>query len=287
MTAAPVSTWWQLFGDAVTTAVLLGAILPLLGLLLALRRQVFLTAAVGQAANLGMAVALWAGVETGHAASAAAHATLLAAGLVAAAATAAAALRALSTGGGAFEARAAWGFLAGGALTMLLLADAPHGLQEVQRLFLSSVLGASPTDVGIAIGLAVGVGLAVWRARRQLLLWAIDPSIAAAYGVRVRRWDLGIGAFVGVTIGFAIHATGLTMTFGLCALPVLLAREVCRVVATALWLAPLAGAAAAAGGFAAGEGFDLPPGQCAVALLAVAVAVAGLARRVRRVRPPR
>lgn len=274
------ASWWELFGPAFTTAVLLGALLPLLGVVLVLRRQVFLAAAVGQAANLAMALALRAGCAAVHDAGGG-HAVVLLAGLGGGVTAAATALRALSTGGGVLEARSVWVFLGAGAAAMLVLADAPHGMQVVQRLFLSSVLGAGPSDVGIAAALLLAALAALWRLRRQLWLWAIDPVIAAAYGMVVRRWDLAVGAAAGVGIGFAIHATGLTFTFGLCVLPVLCARELAASLAQVVWLAPATGVAAAALGFALGDRLDLPPGQCAVVVLALVVAMARLANRRR------
>lgn len=270
------ASWWALFGDAFVVALLLGASLPLIGVVLVLRRQVFLAVAVGQAANCGMAAAIRCGADVvAHGGAVTGRVVALASGLTFACCAAIGSLRALSRSGGGLEARSAWTFLAAGAAAMLLLADTPHGLQEVQRLFLSSVLGAAPTDVWIALLLAAGVVIALRWQRQRLWLWAIDPSIAGVYGLAVARRDVAVGLAVGAVIAFAIHATGLAFTFGLCVLPVLAAREVARSLRQVVWLAPLLGTIAAAAGFALGDRFDLPPGQCAVVAAAAAV---GLAR---------
>ena len=99
-------------------------------------------------------------------------------------------MRALSATGSTLEARNALVFLGAGAGAMVLLADAPHGLAEVQRLFLSSLLCAGPGEVLVAAAfLAAGVAGALrWHTR--LLLWATDPASAQAYGSPVRRVDL-------------------------------------------------------------------------------------------------
>ena len=58
---------WELFGDTVVTGLLLGAVLPLFGVVLVLRQQMFVAAAIGQAANLGVAVVLALGLGATHA----------------------------------------------------------------------------------------------------------------------------------------------------------------------------------------------------------------------------
>ncbi|MCC7062730.1 MAG: metal ABC transporter permease [Planctomycetes bacterium] len=259
--------YWLMFGDAILVGLLLATALPLLGVVLVLRHQVFLAAAIGQSANFGIAFAMWAGLAA-HAAVGHSHEETMALGmgLAMAVLTAVVAMRALSQRGSSLEASAVWIFLFAGTGAMLLLANAPHGLQEVQRLMLSSLLGASPQDVYLALLLLLGTLLATWRWRRRLLLWAMDPGSAQAYGSSVLRLDLLVGAWLGLGLGFAMHATGLTFTFGCAILPVLFAREVARSLAMVLWLAPLAGFLSFVAGFVLADRWDLPPGQCAVAV---------------------
>lgn len=265
---------WELFGDAVATGVLLAAALPWFGVVLVLRQQLFLAAAIGQGANLGIAVALWAGL--GGAAVGAAHdeSVALGAGVCAGAATAIAAMRALSRRGSSLEARAAWMFLCGGSGAMLLLADAPHGLQEVQRLQLSSLLGASASDVWVSAGLVSIAAAALWRWRRLLLAWAMDPATVQAHGGSVLRLDVLVGGAIGGAIGFSIHATGLPFTFGVAVLPVLLLRELAGSLAAVLGWAPVVGAGGFLAAFWLADRADLPPGQATVVLLGAAVVAA-------------
>ncbi len=274
---------WELFGTAIATGALLAALLPLLGVLLVLRHQMFLAASIGQAATLGIAVASWFGAGGGHGDTSFAS---IAAGLALAMAAAMAAMRALSVRDAAFEARAAWTFLFSGSASMLLLANAPYGAHGIQRLVLSSVLGASPTDVaGAAVLLAIAIAALVVR-RRRLLAWAIDPPFAQVAGVPVLAYDLLVGAFAGASIGFAIQAAGLTFTFGATVLPVLVARSFAGSLVQVLWIAPSIGVAAFAGGFWLGDRADVPPAQAAVVVAAAAVPLAGAIRRARSGRAP-
>jgi len=263
---------WELFGGAMLTGLWLAVGLPLLGAVLVLRQQLFLAAAIGQSANLGIAIVLWAGLGEAAAGHVHEESAALAAALVTAGGTAVLAMRALTVRGTALEARAVWTFLFAGSAAMLLLADAPHGLQEVQRLMLSSLLGASGADAWLAGTLCAASAAALLRWRRSLLLWATDPASAQVYGLPVRRLDAVVGAWIGAGLGFSIHATGLTFTFGAAVLPVLLLREWARSLAAVLAGAPLAGAGIFAAGFFAADRLDLPPGQATVVLLGAAVA---------------
>jgi ABC-type Mn2+/Zn2+ transport system permease subunit len=265
---------WALFGDAILTGLLVAALLPMLGVVLVLRQQVFVAAAIGQAATLGIAVVVWLGVQTERGPD---HSDgwQLAAGLLAAAVAAVTALRSLSLRGSAAEARAVWMFLFAGSASMLLLAGVPHGLQQVQQLFLSSVLGASPLDSWVAATLLLVAIAALCVTRRRLWLWATDPVAAAVYGSSVRTYDIGVGIFVGIVIGFAIHATGLTFTFGCTILPVLLVRELAPSLLAVTWSAPAAGVLAHGIGFWCADRADLPPGQTTVAVLGAGVVLAG------------
>jgi ABC-type Mn2+/Zn2+ transport system permease subunit len=118
-------------------------------------------------------------------------------------------------------------------------------------------------------------------ARDRILLWTIDPEGARVLGVRTARWDVAVGAAIGVATGFAIHAAGLLFTFGATVLPVLVARRLGRSLAGVLLLAPLLGLGATFAGLVAGHSWDLPPGQSAVAVMALLLAGASLAGRLR------
>ncbi|HEX5054008.1 MAG TPA: metal ABC transporter permease [Planctomycetota bacterium] len=275
---------WSLFHDAWLVALLLAMVLPLCGIVLVLRHQMFLGAAIGQAATLGIAIGIWLGLAPAVAASSShseTFALLLAAG--AGSLTAVVAMRALSTTGSQLEARSVWVFLGGASLSVLLTSKQPHGLEEVQRLTLSSLLGASPFDVWFAAGLLVATLLAVCRWRRGILLWAIDPVTTQVHGGSLLVYDLAVGIGVGVATGFAIHSTGLLFAFGLTVLPVLLARSVARSLAAMLWLAPLLGSLVTAAALVLAHVGDLPPGQVAVGglvlLLAVPALLGGILRR--------
>lgn len=272
-----------LFGDAMVMGGLCGVLLPLLGVVLVLRQQVFLAAAIGQSANLGAALAMQAAafLGAGHALDDGLPAYVC--GLAAAVLAAVAAMRALSAQATTLEARSAVLFLGGGAGAMLLLAHAPHGVQMLERRQFSSLLTVGTGDLVVAASLLVVVWITMQRCRHRLWLWALDPRAAAAHGASLRRWDLAVGAVLGLGLGHALHGTGLVFTFGLTVLPVLAAREVAGSLRQVLVLAPLFGVAAVVSGFVFGHRFDLPVGQVATAAAALPpLLLFGVMRRWRR-----
>jgi len=272
---------WSLFGDAMLVGAMLAAVLPCFGALLVLRQQVFVAAAIGQAATFGFAVALAAGLGHAHGAGDGhGRAAVVGLGALAAIATAIAALRAMSVRQSTLEARSAWVFLFGGSAAMVLLNDVPHGPQAVQRLFLSSLLTVAPTDVWLVGAGALLLVVVAMPLRRRLLLWAIDPWTAAAHGASLVRCDLLVGVVLGAWFAYAIAATGLVFTFGAAVLPVLAARSLGGSLRSVLLLAPTLGVVGLALSFALAHRFDLPPGQVFTAVQgALALLCRLLARR--------
>lgn len=286
MSALAQGGWWPdwtLFGDALATGAWLGLVLPWLGTLLLLRQQVFVAAAIGQAANLGVALALavasWLGACPLHLAGASSPPWVVGASVLPVVVAAWVALRAGDGTRAAIEARSAVVFLVGSAGAMVALANQPHGAQELQRLFLSSLLSAGPTDTWLAATAAVVVGVALWTRPRTLLAWAADPRTARAHGAPTRALDVAAAMVIGVVVGQALLATGLLYTFAAMTLPVFAARGLARSLRGVVLLAPAFGVGGQAAAFALAHRCDLPPGQVAVLVYAAVAGVAGLPRR--------
>jgi ABC-type Mn2+/Zn2+ transport system permease subunit len=269
---------WELFGDALLGGAALACVLPWFGVALVARQQTFVAAAVAQAGNLGTAMVLrlsaWFGV---HAHGDGGWLGTLG-GMLGAVVAAIAALRALSARGSTLEARSAFLFLFGGSLSLLLLADLPHGAQVLQRSWLSSLLAIDGALVPWLLAGAVAVAAVVLLRTRALSAWATDPRAAAAHGLPVARFDVGVGVALGVALGAAVALAGLVFAFGLAVLPVLIARDLARSLRGVVVLAPLLGVSAFVLGFLLAHRLDLPPGQATVAVLGCGV----LAARWRR-----
>lgn len=270
---------WELFRTTYLAGWLIAGVLALVGVWVVARDQIFLGVAVAQASTFGVASALWLGTLG----VAALETDALAAALAVSASIATALLTAREGGRGREtpEAVTGWVFLLSASLPVLMLAHSPHGLEEVHQLMFSTLLGASAVDLWIFGALAVATLLGVVRYRAELLLFALDPEMAAAVGMRRRLWNALVAIWLGVAVGLAIRVSGALYTFGCLVLPALVAKNLVREIWPLLWLAPGIAIAAAVAGFVLAHGLDTPPAHMTVALLCALLLAAWALRRTR------
>jgi len=282
---------WPLFRETYLAAWLIALLLSMAGVFVVARDQIFVGAAIAQASTLGIALALCVGAA--FAAEGSFWRTELSHTLVGGAFAIGAALVVARVGasGGAgapggtgresHEAVTGFIFLLGASASVLLLARSPHGLEEVQNLVSSSVIGATMADVVLFAGLAAVTLLFVLARRRPLVLLAMDPLMARAAGFG-RGLNVLCSAWLGLVMGMTIHAAGVIYAFGCLVLPALIAKNVCRETLSMFVVAPVVAVGAALAGFVAGNGLDFNEAQFTVALLCVLLALAWGARALRR-----
>jgi manganese/iron transport system permease protein len=275
---------WPLFGTTYLTGWLCAILLGICGVAVIAQRQVFHGVATAQASSLGIAVALYVGPlpflgEGGVADHHDLHGFPLVAGI--AFAVAASVWTSRRFAGETPEAVGAWVFVGSSSLSVLLLAHSPHGLEEVERLMFSNLIGADGHDLYKFGGLTAATIFAVWRARRPLLLTATDPATAGALGLPAGRIATATAAWIGLAIGLAMHSAGTLYTFGCLTLPALAARHLCSTMTAMLWVAPALGLGSAVLGFVLANAYDYPPGQYAVAVQAALLLTAWTWRRMR------
>lgn len=254
---------WSLFRDSYLAGWLMAVTLPLLGVVVVARDQIFVGAAASQASLLGIACALRLlsalGIATVGASSGDA--------VVAAAAGGFAILATLLTAGGggrrtdSHESVTGFVFLASASSAVLLMAHSPHGMEEINRLLASTIIGATSTDVVLFFVLAAATIAFVARHASELLLLVMDAEMAEAVGLRVKLWNVSTAVWLGVVVGLSNRVAGAIFTFGCLVLPALAARSLCREVRTMFVVAPVLGLAAAVVAFVLAHGLDYPPGQ--------------------------
>jgi len=108
-----------------------------------------------------------------------------------------------------------------------------------------SILGVTTTDVALAGGVALGVGVTLGLFGRRLELVAFDRALAEALGYRVKALDLLLLLAVTLAVVVALRAVGNVLVTALVLGPALTARLVCRrfwpMVAVATGVAVLCG----------------------------------------------
>lgn len=269
---------WPLFAHTYLTGWLLAVLLSLLGVYVVARNQIFVGAAIAQASTLGIALSMVAAsclsafhlhaLEFGATTWAVVFACL------------AAYVMSLAFGRReSHEAVAAWIFLAGGSLSVLVVAHSPHGLDEIQRLVSSSLIGATAQDTVLFALLTSLTILFLGRYHRTITLLAVDPPMAAATGLPLRRWTTGLALWLGLAVGCSIRSAGLLYTFGSLVLPALTAKALAREIRPLFLLAPLLALLTAGAGFILAHHFDFPPAQATVGLQVAVLAVCWLIRR--------
>jgi len=256
---------WALFGTSWSALLLAALALAIPGVLVVGRRQIFLSLGVGQATTAGIALAL---LLTG-----AAHIHDLGGSIAALLAALAASLFCWRSD----DRRVAWLFAAGASTTMIVAAQRPFGMHDIQALLASGVIGAQAIDVIALTLLSLVAAVVAAVAPRSLRLLVIDPEHARACGVATRRWNLALALWTGLLLAVTVRVTGLLFAFAFLVLPPLAAAALAREARHCCWSAPLIGVAAAAAGILLGHGCDLPPAQAAVAVLAAIVPLAHLA----------
>lgn len=274
---------WDLFATTYLAGLIIAVLLALVGVVVVARDQVFIGASVAQASTLGIALALTLTHPADHVGE---HEDALSHGIPVALAVGFAAVAALLTvrrprpGRDSRESLTAWVFLLGACGSVLLTANSPHSLHEIERLLTSSIISATEKDVVLFSGLLAAtlvVACATWR---TLLLLVIDEETAEALGVRVRTWNVCIALTLGSILGVALHVAGLLYVFGCLVLPAMLARNLCRSAGGMFIVAPALALPLALTGFILANHHDYPPAHTIVALMAAALPVTWGVRRL-------
>lgn len=271
---------WTLFQHTYLAGWLIAVVLAVIGVVVVARDQIFLGAAVSQASMLGIAVGMLLSSAAGAGDCSWCSSDWVLSvwgGLFAVAgALAPSAMRREST-----EAVTGWVFLTGASMSIVLMAHRPHGLEDIHRLMSSTIIGATGNDVTLFALMALATVAALTAVLPRVLLLVLDPEMAAAVGMRVATWELGLSVVLGVAVGVSIRVAGMVFAFACLVLPALVARNVCREVRSMFLMAPVVALGGSVLAFVLAHHHDLPPGQVGAALLAGCVAVSWGVRLLR------
>lgn len=272
---------WPLFYHSYLAGWLISFLLSMVGVLVVARDQIFIGAAVSQASTLGIALTMWAASAIAVNQFPWLHSDAMLSVMAVIFSVMAASLtgRGEQTGKESHEAITGWVFLASASLSILIVSHSPLGLEEIHRLLSSSIIGATIVDVWIFSGLTLLTVSFLVLFYRRILLFALDPSMAVAIGMKIRVWNLVTSAWLGLTIGISIRASGMLYTFGCLVLPALVAKNLCREVRYMFLVAPIVAVGTGVIGFLLANQYDYPPGQMIVALFCLELTMAWMVRR--------
>jgi ABC-type Mn2+/Zn2+ transport system permease subunit len=273
---------WALFHQSYLTGWLICLLLSIIGVLVVARDQIFIGAAISQASTLGIALTMWASVvfhleqfswfkSDVFFSTMAVIFSILAASITG---------RGGETGKESHEAITGWVFLISASLSILIVSHSPHGLEEIHRLLSSSIIGATTSDIWSFSLLTFLTAFLILLFYRKILLFALDPSMASAIGMKMKIWSLATSAWLGLAVGLSIRATGMLYTFGCLVLPALVAKNLCREVRYMFLVAPIVAVGTGAIGFLIANQYDFPPGQMTIALFCLELTGAWIFRKM-------
>ena len=273
---------WALFHDAYLAGWLIGVLLSLVGVFVVARDQIFIGAAVSQASLFGIAVGIWSGSMLGAGGwwdSELFHAVM--GGLCAVLAAFVTARAAHRGGRETPEAVTGWVFLVSTSGSILLMSHNRLGMEEINRLLSSTIIGAHRQDVWMFLVLTALTVLLLSFKYRSVVLIALEPDMARVAGLRVGLWNGLLSAWLGIVIGFAIHVSGVVYAFASLVLPALIAKNLGRTARSLFFLAPCISLATGVVAFILANHYDFPPGQTAAACLCGLLVCAWLLLAVR------
>lgn len=282
----------QLFGWAILAALVAGAVCPLVGCFLYVRRTSFYGITLPQFAAAGVAfgfaVMPWWIEHVGlgdldvaramgdsHAAQnyhLAWAAVFTFGGL--------AALVALGRRGGSEAGRVAASFALATAATVLFAHLSAFGDVYVGDLLRGEILAVDVHQFETIAAILGLVLLALVVFHRDLVLVAFDRETAVVLGKRVLAFEVLSIALTGLTVSVGTMTVGPMVLFGLLVLPPIAARPWARSMQAYLALSAALGVAAVAGGVLLSFRLDVPLGPAVVAAAAVELLPIPLARRL-------
>jgi ABC-type Mn2+/Zn2+ transport system permease subunit len=280
-----------LLRDALVGSVLVGLVCPLVGTYFVLRRMIFLGVALPQLSAAGIAFAFLAyGMVVGAHEHGAIGERALA--MIGSFGFTIGGLLLLATferrGRETVDARIGLTYATAASLTILFLANDPHGDAQMVNLLKGDILATTAASLRVVEVVLAVVVIVLFAFRKELLLVSFDRELALVFGKRVWAWDGLLYLLMGVAISLGVTTAGPIVAFGFLVVPPLTARLVTRHMLTFSLAASAFGGAAAFFGFYLAYRADLPLGPTQVALaaamLVVVSAVTVLGRALRRPR---
>jgi zinc transport system permease protein len=277
-----LSVLWEareLFRDALLCASLAGAVLGFLGVYVVLRRMAFVSAAVTQAAGLGLSLAYYAQIQLGLAVEPALGAI---------------ALSLLSTLALSYdpsklrlprETLLGLSFALCGGLTVLVSTRISQEAHDVEAVLLGSAVLVRPLDLQLVAATAGVVTLVHLAALRGLVFATVDPEGARVQGLPVRLLSGVVLVSVGLCVGAAARALGALPVFAFSTLPATAALLIGASLPWTFALATSLGLLAATGGYVVAFLLDLPVGATQTVVAALLPCAVLLGRAAGALRP--
>jgi zinc transport system permease protein len=269
---------WQLdiYRDPIYCGVIAGMLLGYLGVFIVLRRMVFVTAAVSQAAGLGVALAFFVDMRFGLQVPPVAGAILLALMCTAVFALPIERLPISRESVLGVIYLVAW---AGSVMVGDRIAQEAHDIAAI--LFGTAVL-VQPTDLSALFAVAGGALLLHLVGQRGIVFAIFDAEAARVQGLPVRLLELSSWLLTSLAVSVATRALGVLPVFAFAVLPASAGLMLSLRLRWVLFWAAISGAVAGGGGYLLAFFWEFPVGACQAATAAAIWLTAVLVWAARR-----
>ena len=264
-----------LWRDAMFAALVGSILVAHLGVYVVLMRGAFVSAAVSQAAGLGVVSALFLGASAENDLRPLALGVGL--GVIASAVFATPRRHSRISP----DTVLACVVIAASALTLVLARYLEQDYQHVQGALFGDAVVASESELWLLGGMATLALLLHIKVRHRFLLVAFDPEAARARGMSASRWGLLLGLLVGASISMVTRALGALPAFAFSVIPAGAALLLAQSMRWIFWLSAAIAAASATLGYYLSFVADLPTGPTMVGV-AVLMLVPGVLRNAIR-----
>ena len=271
-----------LLRNSVYIGLLIGAVCPLVGVYVVIRRLIFMGVALPQVSSCGIAFAFalhsWHLIP--HLEESSEHGLALAGAAVFTLAT----LVTLSVlerqQRGSTEGRIGTAYALAGAWSILLLLKNPFGEHGLLERLQGKIIAVSNFDLVLTAVIFLLVVSCLIVFQKELLLVSYDREMALSLGKRAGLWDGMLFVIIGLTISLAVLSVGPAVTFGFLILPPLIVRAFARTMVQFCLSASLLGAVTSVAGFWIAYEYDLPVGPTDIALLGIIYGITFALRKV-------
>lgn len=252
----------EFFRNALVAGLLVGGVVAYLGVLVVLKRVVFLGAALAEVASAGLALGFYLGFS----------ARSQGANLIAFAVTLAVSLllayphrnRVVPQ-----ESLVAIGFVVGTAAALLLVSKSAEGIEELKHLLAGHLLTSRPQETLVDLGIFAALIVSYLFFYKQILYVSFDPESAQSAGLLTRRWNMVFYLILGLAIAQAIRSAGTLLVVAYLVLPATGALLATRRLTSAHILSVALASAGTVAGLVASFTWDVSPSAAIVLALSL------------------
>jgi zinc/manganese transport system permease protein len=170
-------------------------------------------------------------------------------------------------------------YAAGAAVTILLLAHHPGGMEELQHLLAGSILTVTPAELIKIAATYLIIGAIHYVYRDHFFLITENRTAAAAQGWRVSAWDFLFYATFAIVVTSSVAVAGVLLVFSLLVIPPVTALFFAQTQGRRLLLGWLVAVLGTTGGVVVAIAADLPAGPSIIAcLVAILLILSGAAK---------